>query len=161
MPPQPLLCSTSRSNFPMVTPVPNKNWDFYIISKNIDLNDINKIPEKHINMMSICFNQNLTWKYISENPKLKWDFDIISYNKTVTWNIIKNNPNYFNNYYYISCNRNIDFDIFYNNFLYSKSFFKFNKNIYCIILKLFFKNFIYLYYLQYLFILNNIKVSVL
>ena len=111
----PGLSSNNSFKWNWITEYPNKNWDFYIISKNIDLNDINKIPEKHINMVSICFNQNLTWKYISENPKLKWDFDIISYNKTVTWNIIKNNPNYFNNYYYISCNRNIDFDIFYNN----------------------------------------------
>ena len=125
----PGLSSNSSFKWFWVEEFPNKNWDYYMISKLVDLNNFDKIPNIKENIMSICFNKNLTWKYIKSNPQIKWDYDIISYNKTVNWKIINENSKLFKNYYYISCNKNITFDIFYNNINKEWDYFNLFKHI--------------------------------
>lgn len=93
------LTNTNNDLITLITLFPDKEWDWYHISKN----------------------PNITWKFIQENPTLPWKWQSISQNPSITFEIIEEDISHCTdngvdwNWYNITRNPNITWEIIQSN----------------------------------------------
>lgn len=95
-----------------------KGWDIYntriLENPNITFEFYERLKHpKWGNMFMFMLSKSAktTWKIISDNPDVNWNWEGISLNPNITWDIIKNNLEKPWDWYNISLNSNITWDI--------------------------------------------------
>lgn len=95
-----------------------KNRHFFGENARYFAGNVNADPETILregndvwNLQYLCFNPNITFKFVKDHPEVEWNYDHLSFNKGIVWEDICSSPENRWDIYSVSCNPNITYEV--------------------------------------------------